>query len=118
MRIPEHWSRRLLIAGVVVMVLMLVDPLEGSPLGVIGAALVTAGALSRPRADRTLSITALLLVSIGVAAMWIMSSFGGIGGTSGHSMWWALILLPYPIGWLLGLFGGVRMLRRPPLAPA
>jgi hypothetical protein len=42
-----------------------------------------------------------------------MSSFGGLGGRTGHSMWWALLLVPYPVGWLLGLFGGVRMVRRP-----
>ena len=47
----------------------------------------------------------------GVAALWIMSAFGGIGGSTGRSMWWALVLLPYPIGWMLGLVEGYRHLR-------
>jgi hypothetical protein len=55
-------------------------------------------------------------VAVGVAALWIISSFGGVGGTSHLSVWWAALMLPYPIGWLLGLFGGFRQLREPPLA--
>jgi len=32
----------------------------------------------------------------GVSAMLMLSAFDGIGGKSGHSMWWELMLLPYP----------------------
>jgi len=35
---------------------------------------------------------------VGVGALWFLSSLGGIGGKSGHSIWWGLLILPYPTG--------------------
>jgi hypothetical protein len=31
----------------------------------------------------------------------------GIGRSTGRSMWWGLVILPYPVGWLMALAGGV-----------
>ena len=45
--------------------------------------------------------------------MFGMSALGGVGGTSGRSIWWILLCLPYPIGWVLGLVGAARKLREP-----
>ena len=39
--------------------------------------------------------------------MFALSAVGGIGGKSGHSIWWGLLLLPYPAGWLMALVGAV-----------
>jgi hypothetical protein len=61
---------------------------------------------------------AFVLVAIGVGLMFGMSAMGGIGGHTGRSMWWALALLPYPIGWVLGLTAVTMMLRRRPDLPA
>jgi hypothetical protein len=44
--------------------------------------------------------------------MFSLSSVGGIGGNSGRSMWWGLLMLPYPVGWLMALLGGVIGLMR------
>ena len=52
------------------------------------------------------------LIAAGVAAMFAWSAVGGIGGKSGHSMWWAVLMLPYPAGWLMALAGGVAGLVR------
>ena len=30
-----------------------------------------------------------------------------IGGKSGRSMWWGLLVLPYAVGWLMALVDGV-----------
>ena len=30
---------------------------------------------------------------------------GGIGGSYGVSPWWAVLMLPYPIGWSMGIWG-------------
>ena len=30
---------------------------------------------------------------------------GGFGGSSGRSAWWALLILPYLIGWSIDLWG-------------
>jgi hypothetical protein len=34
-----------------------------------------------------------------------LGSVGGIGGKSGHSMWWGVLILPYLIGWSMGIWG-------------
>jgi hypothetical protein len=47
-----------------------------------------------------------ILIAVGVGAMFVLSSFGGIGGRSGHSMWWGVLILPYPVGWLMAVAGG------------
>jgi hypothetical protein len=44
--------------------------------------------------------------------MLVLSAAGGIGGRSGHSMWWGILILPYPAGWLLALAGAVSGLVR------
>jgi hypothetical protein len=45
------------------------------------------------------------LIAIGVAALWGLSRAGGIGASSGVSPWWAVLMLPYPIGWSMGVWG-------------
>src|SRR5262245_36938510 len=35
----------------------------------------------------------------------LLSAIGGVGGNSGHSVWWALLLLPYLVGWSIDLWG-------------
>jgi ABC-type multidrug transport system permease subunit len=42
-----------------------------------------------------------LLITVGVIFLFYLSSLGGFGGTSTLSWWWGLLILPYPIGWLL-----------------
>jgi hypothetical protein len=34
--------------------------------------------------------------------------FGGIGGNSGLSLWWGLIILPYPVGWAICFIGVIK----------
>ncbi len=99
------------IAGFVAMILGAADPLEGSIVVVFGSSLLTWAAWIRQSPRRKRLLWSFGAVASGVAALWIMSAFGGIGGSTGRSMWWALILLPYPIGWMLGLVEGYRHLR-------
>ena len=47
----------------------------------------------------------LILIAIGIGALWGMSRVGGIGGESGHSKWWGVLVLPYLIGWSMGVWG-------------
>jgi len=49
---------------------------------------------------------------LGVAALFGLSSVGGFGGRSGHSMWGGVMILPYPLGWLMALLGGAIGLLR------
>jgi hypothetical protein len=52
-----------------------------------------------------LLLWAFILIAVGVGVMFEVSSIGGFGGNTGRSMWWALTILPYPVGWFMGLVG-------------
>jgi hypothetical protein len=55
--------------------------------------------LNKSRYTKLLTCS-FVLVMFGVGAMVVFSWWGGLGGRSGHSIWWALFVAPYPIGWL------------------
>jgi hypothetical protein len=111
-------SRLLVIVGLVLMVLGALDPLEGSVVILAGSALVATGAFFGHTRRYGLQVTALALIGVGVAALFGLSALGGVGGSTGRSMWWLLLCLPYPIGWVLGLVGATRKLREPRAAAA
>jgi hypothetical protein len=111
------WSRILVIVGLVAMLIGAIDPLEGSLVILPGIGMVALGALlggSRYRKSLTWSF---VLAGVGVGALWGLSAFGGIGGPGELSIWWGLLLLPYPAGWLMGLIGAIRRLREIPRGP-
>ena len=109
----QRRARSLIILGLAVMVRAALDPLEGS-VGVVGSGgLMALGARLRESRHRVYLYCCLAMLATGVAALWILSAFGGFGGTSGRSYAWGLLILPYPIGWLAGLIGGVRAVREP-----
>jgi hypothetical protein len=95
-----------------VLVLGMVDPLEGSVLVAPATAVLALLAHRERSPERRLLGLAFGLTAIGVAAMWGLSAIGGIGGDSGHSLWWAVLMLPYPVGWLLAIAGVVQRARR------
>ena len=108
----RDWSRRLVIAGLVLMMAGVLDPLEGSVVILGGTALSALGAfLSRSR--YRLPLMALAMTAVGVGALLGLSAIGGVGGSSGRSFWWLLLCVPYPVGWILGLVGAARTLREP-----
>jgi hypothetical protein len=90
------------------------DPLEGSLLILPGSGLVALGMFLGGRDRRTVLYWtwAFILIAVGVAALFGLSAVGGIGGKEGRSMWWGILLLPYPAGWLMALAGGVAGLVR------
>jgi hypothetical protein len=105
------WSRILVIVGLVAMLIGAVDPLEGSIVIVAGTGMVALGALLGKSRYRNLLIWSFALTLVGIAAMWGLSAVGGIGGSSGHSIYWGLLILPYPIGWIIGIIGAILRLR-------
>ena len=107
----RRWSRRLFVIATAALVLGAVDPLEGSIVVIAGAGVAMVAAhLGHVRARHWLD-WGMALGLLGVAALWGLSAGGGIGPSTGHSYWWGLLLLPYPVGWLLSLSGAVRSLR-------
>jgi hypothetical protein len=101
------WSRILVIVGLLAMLIGAIDPLEGSFVILPGSGLVAIGAFLARSRYRWLLGWASVLIALGVVAMVVLSMWGGIGGRSGHSMWWGLFVLPYPVGWILGLAGAI-----------
>jgi purine-cytosine permease-like protein len=98
-------ARILFILGIIAMIIGAVDPLEGSVIILVGSGLVFLGTWVGHQARGLVVYRAWLfgMIVFGVIAMFALSSVGGIGGKTGHSMWWGLLLLPYPIGWILAM---------------
>ena len=112
----RQWSRGLLVAGLVAMVLGAIDPLEGSVVILAGGGLAALGARLGGGPTRDALYAAFALLILGVGALWGLSAAGGIGGDGGRSIWWGVVLLPYPVGFALGIASAVRALR-PPRGP-
>lgn len=107
MNTTSPWSRFLLIAGYIAMLIGAIDPMEGSLLILPGSGLVVLGSYFG-EAGRSIFIYRLrvfFLVLVGVGILWASSVAGGIGGDTGYSMWWGLLFLPYPIGWSMSIWG-------------
>jgi hypothetical protein len=96
------------------MLLGTLDPLEGSLLILPGSGMVALGVFfgRKPRPTVLYWAWVFGLIAVGVAALFGLSAVGGFGGTSGLSNWWGVLILPYPVGWLMALVGGVIALIR------
>ena len=107
MNTTNSWSRYLLIAGYLAMLIGAIDPMEGSLLILPGSGLVVLGTCLSGQSRRIIiyRMWIFFLIIIGVTALWVASAQGGIGGDSGRSMWWGLLFAPYLVGWSIGIWG-------------
>lgn len=100
-------SRILAILGLVVMLIGVLDPLEGSMVILPGAGLTALGAcLGHSRFSRLLC-WAFALVAVGVAAMFAISAVGGFGRERQYLTWWGVFVALYPIGFLMAVVIGI-----------
>ncbi len=93
--------------GSIGMLVGALDPMEGSVVILAGSLIVALGTFFS-QSERPLlayRVLVFIMIAIGVGAMWGLSMIGGIGGKSGHSMWWGVLILPYLIGWSMGIWG-------------
>jgi 4-hydroxybenzoate polyprenyltransferase len=104
-------SRYLLIAGLILMIAGILDPLEGSVVVLAGGAAAALGAYYGRAARFTIIATSFVMILIGVAALFGFSALGGVGGNSGRSIWWILTMAPYPIGWVIEIIATVSAIR-------
>ena len=114
MNTREVWSRILITVGSIAMLIGALDPLEGSLVILPGSAVVTLGTFLSNGRCRLLTywIWIFILIAAGVGALFALSAWGGIGGRSGHSAWWGLLIVPYPVGWIMGIASLVSRLVR------
>jgi hypothetical protein len=101
------WSRIFVIAGYVAMVVGAIDPMEGSLLILPGSGMVALGTFISQSERRLIAyrVWVFILIAIGGGVLWGLNEVGGFGGSSGRSMWWAVLILPYPIAWSMGIWG-------------
>ncbi len=107
------WSRIVKVVGCIAMVLGTLRPIEGAMLVLPGCGLVALGMYIGGKGRKTVVywVWAFLLMAFGIGAFFGLKAWH-IGGTSGHSKWWAVLMLPYPVGWLMALASGVAGLVR------
>lgn len=101
------WSRIFIVLGSIGMLVGAIDPMEGAALILPGSLMVALGTFFNQGERHLFAYRAwvFILIAIGVGALWGLSAMGGIGGKSGHSMWWGVLILPYLIGWSMGIWG-------------
>jgi len=107
MTVHDFWARMLVIAGYIGMLVGAIDPMEGSLLILPGSGLIVLGIFVGQGGHKQIyyRLWVLVLVAIGVGALWGLSIVGGFGGESGLSGWWGLLILPYLFGWSMGIWG-------------
>lgn len=107
MRDLQRWSRLASLLGGIALVVGSFDPLEGSVLILPGSALLAVGSYLGGRDRRIVAYHAwsFVLVAFGIGALLLLTAIGGVGGNSGHSFWWALLILPYLGGWWIDVWG-------------
>jgi hypothetical protein len=101
------WSRILVITGGIAMLVGVIDPIRGS-LIILPASLLFALGTFTVHSDRRWSgyrIGVIILIAIGVGAMWELTRVGGDGGNLERSLWWGILTLPYLLGWSMGIWG-------------
>jgi hypothetical protein len=100
-------SRILIVLGSIAILAGALDPMEGSVVILIGSGLVALGTFLGHGERRLIRYRtwAFILIAVGVSAMFGLSNLGGFGGSSGLSMWWGVLILPYLIGWSMSVCG-------------
>jgi len=103
----ERWARIVAVVGYILMLVGAIDPMEGSIIILPGSGLVAVGALIGRGEGRHVAyrMWVFLLIALGVGALWGLSLVGGFGGKSGHTLWWGVLIVPYLVGWSMGMWG-------------
>ena len=101
MKEQSKFIRILYIIGVVILLIGAFDPLEGSVLIISGSAIVSLTTFLIRDRHWKMFLVILIMILFGVVFLFYFSSLGGLGEGSSYSMWWGLLMLPYPIGWLM-----------------
>jgi hypothetical protein len=110
------WIRYVFIIGVIATIGGAIDPLEGSIAIAAGSILLAISAyFGNDRYFRIFLIAAIFII-ISVSAIWYVSSLGGFDPK--RDWWWTVVILPYPIGWLINIITLIiKAVRKPKQLP-
>ena len=97
------WTRVIYLTGAVALIIGVIDPLEGSVIIAAGSVLITLATYLTHDRHRKLFLLSAILIAIGVTLMFYLSTRGGFGGSSKLTWWWGLLVLPYPVGWIMAI---------------
>ncbi len=98
-----NWKRIFFIIGIIAFVIGSLDPLEGSVLIAAGSSFIALSAYLTKDKHRKIFLASLIMIVSGVSFMFYFSSLGGFGGSSKLSWGWGVLMLSYPLGWLITL---------------
>ena len=112
-----NWNKITFITGIVLFVLGTLDPLEGAPLIFTGSLLITISYFIKGNMRWKIFAATSTAIALGVFFLFFFSNLGGWGGHSKLSWWWALLVLPYPAGWLLNVILFISTAIRPRKTP-
>jgi len=101
--VKSNWKSIIYIIGVIALLVGVLDPLEGSVVIGAGCALIALSTHLTHDRHRKIFFSSFIMIIIGVFFLFYFSSLGGFGGTSALSWWWGILILPYPIGWLISV---------------
>lgn len=96
-----NWMSLIYIIGIIAIIIGVLDPLEGSVVIVVGSALIALSTYLTHDQHRKIFLASLIMIVFGVSYMFYTSTLGGFGGPDNLSFWWALPIIPYPLGWLM-----------------
>ncbi len=99
----KKWISAIGIIGIVALIIGILDFMEGSVVILAGSVLITLSRYLSHDRYRKIFLLSTILIAAGVFLLFYLSSRGGFGGTSGLSWWYGLLVLPYPIGWILAV---------------
>jgi hypothetical protein len=102
MRTKINWIRIAFIFGVVSLIIGVIDPLEGSVLVALGSILLSVSTYMQKDPQWKFYLTGSVMIITGVSFLFYFSTLGGFGD-SAISWWWGILILPYPLGWLLSV---------------
>lgn len=104
----------LFITGIALIILGIIDFMEGSVVICTGSALTALSSYKNNDQHKKLFLGLFIAIFTGVFFLFFFSSLGGFGGKSTLSWWWGILILPYPFGWLIAiLLLIIRYIRKP-----
>ena len=97
------WTRIIYIIGIIALIIGALDPMEGSVVIVAGSAAIAFSTYMSKDKHFSMFLSTTIMIIFGVSSLFYLSALGGFGGTARLSQWWGILILPYPIGWLINI---------------